>query len=243
MRAVKQKNGGLFAGGSPGGRWVWWACWGLLLTLSSHPAVGQQSVEFATGDDFARRLKAQVQISWSQAPLRPTLERLAQTQGVAVFMDRRLDPQRLLELQLPLAPLSEALQQIAKNQDAAVSWLDPVVYLGPSPTTAKLATLLELNRQQLQQVSGPDRLRWETPAPTAWEFLSQPRQLVAQMAQQRGVTLEGVEQIPHDLWAAQQLPPLDLLQQLTIVLAGFDLCVTLDANGQGASPRFPIAWR
>ena len=210
-----------------------------LLLCVPRPAAGQQSMDFATGADFARRLRQPVQISWSQSPLRPSLERLAQTQRVAVFLDRRLDPQRPLDLHLPLTPLAESLEQIARDQDAAVSWLDPVVYLGPPATTAKLATLLELNRQQLQQVPESARRGWETPAPTSWALLSQPRQLVQQMAGQRGVTLEGVDQIPHDLWAAQQLPPLDLLQQLTIVLAGFDLCVVLDANGQARVASIP----
>ena len=166
-------------------------------------------------------------------------QRLSQTQRVAIFLDRRLDPQRPLELRLPTLPLGDALEQLAQSQGADISFLPPVVYLGPQPTTRKLATVWELGRRQLEQVDRSSRRRWQSVTPTAWPLLSEPRQLVAQWTRQRGVVCTGVERIPHDLWAAQQLPPLDLLQQLTIVLAGFDLSVALDSRGQAQVVPMP----
>ncbi len=181
---------------------------------------------------FSRQLQQSVHIRGSVAPLLPTLQRISQAHGIGIFLDRRLDPQHPLELRGPAQPLAELLQTIAREQGARVSLLAPVAYIGPAPTTDKLATLLELNREQVRQMNPVEQRKWQTVTPTAWPFLTEPRQLVMNWCQMRGVALQGTDQIPHDLWAAQQLPPLDLLQQLTIVLAGFDLCVLFEPNEQ-----------
>jgi hypothetical protein len=204
------------------------------------PAIqGQQRVDFASEREFLQRLQQPVQIRWSRAPLRSTVERLSRTQGLAIFLDRRLDPQQPLELRVSTSSLGGALKQLAKSRGAGVSLLPPVVYLGPPSTTDKLATVWELNRQRVQRLDRSVRLRWQTAVATSWPSLSEPRQLVTDWTRQRGVILSGVERIPHDLWAAQQLPPLDLLHRLTIVLAGFDLSVSVDSAGRASVVRMP----
>ncbi len=104
--------------------------------------------------------------------------------------------------------------------------------MGPRETTQKLATVLQRAKEQLQRLDRTVRQKWQKTGPTVWPFLSEPRQLVAQWAQDRGVHLQGIDRIPHDLWSEQQLPPMDLLHQLTIVLAGFDLHVAFEVDGR-----------
>jgi hypothetical protein len=236
---VKQKNGQILPAVPLLPRILAGTLVGLLLGPNS-PAAGQAWRAAPPAEaHFDQQLQRPVQVRGTAAPLRPTLQRIAQAQGIAVFLDRRLDPQRLVELRGPAVPLGELLQTIARTQGARVSFLGPVAYIGPDPTTGKLATLLEVNREHVRQMSAVERQKWLIPTPTAWPFLTQPRQLVNAWSQQRGVLLGGTEQIPHDLWAAQQLPPLDLLHQLTIVLAGFDLCVIFEPGGQARVAPIP----
>ncbi len=59
--------------------------------------------------------------------------------------------------------------------------------------------------------------RWQ------WEELAEPRTLVQQLAQEAKVQIEGLDEIPHDLWPAADLPPLSWTDRMTLVLTGFGL--------------------
>ncbi|HEX4149984.1 MAG TPA: STN domain-containing protein, partial [Pirellulales bacterium] len=50
---------------------------------------------------------------------------------------------------------------------------------------------------------------------------------------------DGIEQLPHDLWASADLPPLSVTQRLTLLAAQFDLTFRLEENGRAASL---VAW-
>ena len=46
---------------------------------------------------------------------------------------------------------------------------------------------------------------------------------LAQLGQRSGVEITGLEQVPHDLWAAADLPPISLVARLTLIAVQFDL--------------------
>ena len=63
---------------------------------------------------------------------------LSRAQRVAVLIDRRVDPNQKLDLQLSGVPMDAALQQIADRCGLGVSRLGAVVYLGPPPAADHL---------------------------------------------------------------------------------------------------------
>ena len=67
------------------------------------------------------------------------------------------------------------------------------------------------------------------------------------LAEQNKLQIDGLNQIPHDLWAAADLPPLDLSDRLTLVLAQFELTFALSADGNSiqlvAMPDKPVIER
>jgi hypothetical protein len=65
-----------------------------------------------------------------------------------------------------------------------------------------------------------------------WDEATEPRQLLDDLAQQAGVAIENPEQMPHDLWAAGDLPALPWTDRLTLLLAGFDLTFSVESGGQ-----------
>ena len=74
-----------------------------------------------------------------------------------------------------------------------------------------------------------------------WDELSEPRQLVGQLAGEAGVTIAHGELIPHDLWPAVDLPPLSWVDRLTLVAAEFDLTFQIGASGQVDLVPIPAA--
>ena len=49
------------------------------------------------------------------------------------------------------------------------------------------------------------------------------------------IEIQGTDRIPHDLWAAGDLPPLNLTDRLTLVAAQFDLTFAIDPTGESVS--------
>ena len=65
----------------------------------------------------------------------------------------------------------------------------------------------------------------------AWDDLATPRELVTKLAAENGVELAGLELVPHDLWAAADLPPLLWTDRLTLLAIQFDLTFAISADG------------
>ena len=63
-----------------------------------------------------------------------------------------------------------------------------------------------------------------------WPRLSEPRQIVTSLAEQNGWRIVDAERIPHDLWAANELTDLNLAEQLTVLLLGFNLTFEFQAD-------------
>jgi hypothetical protein len=73
--------------------------------------------------------------------------------------------------------------------------------------------------------------RWRRTSPCEWPEPTEPRALMARWLSEAHIPAAGLDQIPHDLWAARELPPLDMLQRLVITLAGFQLAPRVNADG------------
>ena len=66
-----------------------------------------------------------------------------------------------------------------------------------------------------------------------------PRDLLAQLAEQNSVEIAGLDRVPHDLWAAADLPPVSLIDRLTLIAIQFDLTFTV-ASGDARIELVPL---
>jgi hypothetical protein len=200
--------------------------------LAASVASAQQPVQWKTGVVFRQQLDAPgAGITWEDRSLREGLMRLSQTHGVAIFLDRRIDPGRLITLTLRDQTLEAIIRTIATAAIADVAIYGPVVYVGPRQTTRQLATLAALRRQEVAKMPSEARTRLLKAQAWQWEELAQPRQLALELAQQANVTVKNAEAIPHDLWPAVSLPPLPWLDRLTLLVVGFGLTFEIDDRG------------
>lgn len=187
---------------------------------------------WATGAEAAARLAQGIGVAWSDVQLRPALARLAETQRFALLVDRRLDPGRRVALTIEDTTLAEALRRIAAELGVGLSVWDELAYFGPADTAHRLLTVAALRTDEAQRLSIDARRRWLKRAPLVWPDFAQPRELVAVLANEVGARVTGIERVPHDLWAAADLPPLTAVERLTLLLAQFDLTFRLHDDGQ-----------
>jgi hypothetical protein len=64
-----------------------------------------------------------------------------------------------------------------------------------------------------------------------WEDLSTPRDLLAALAADSHLEIQGADRIPHDLWAAADAPPANFIDRLTLIAGQFDLTFRFADDG------------
>lgn len=187
-----------------------------------------------TGTRFHRQLQVPVGLMWRNTPLQTALDHLANSQRIAIFLDRRVDPSQTIDLAVHQVPLEKAVAQLAAKLDVGVTYIGPVIYLGPVEVAGKLATLVEALHDKIERQPPAVRKVWQRPSPWHWPDLAQPRELLEALGRQSGIEITGMDQVPHDLWRATHLPPLTLAERLVLVAAGFNLTVEMSADGRSA---------
>ncbi|MHB0955559.1 MAG: hypothetical protein ACYC0X_04195 [Pirellulaceae bacterium] len=187
-----------------------------------------------TGQQFERALETRVRdVVWSAGtPLRQAVTTLARTQGVAIMLDRRVDPESAIELSVHDVTIREVIEQLAAQCGAASCYLEGVVYLGPRAELVDLSTVAQARRAEAQHLPRPQAQRCVAARVWGWEALAEPRALMETLAHEANVTVDGLAELPHDLWPAMELPALAWTDRVTLVLAGFGKTFEFIDGGQ-----------
>lgn len=165
--------------------------------------------------------------AWQGQTLRRALQVLATTEEVSLLLDRRVDPDQTIDGTFA-GSLDQRLAALASQLDVGISVIGKVVYLGPPTVTRRLATMVELKRVEVGKRAPELARRLARSQPFSWADLDTPRELVARLCQEAEIQTANLDQIPHDLWAGNQLPALPVSHRLALVLAGFDLTYKFD---------------
>ena len=189
------------------------------------------SPAWKTGPALRKVLDAPISLVWGDREARGAFDSLSRSTGVAIFLDRRVDPGHLLTLKVANEPLRTVLQSAAGQVDAGVALVGAVVYVGPKATAGKLLALATLRQQETGKLPAEVRLRLTKSAAWSWGEPAEPRQLLNDLATRGGVRVENPELVPHDLWPAATWPALAWTERMTLVLAGFELTYELKDSG------------
>jgi hypothetical protein len=184
-----------------------------------------------------RQLDARVGVNWSSIPLRRALNNLARNQRVAIMLDRRVDPDQRIDFSASNVPLIDLVGGVAKKCGLGVSRVGPVLYVAPVDTARKLATLVELRRDDIRSLPLGMRQRLMRAMPMQWPWLATPRQIAQRLSSESGIRFYRIEeQIPHDLWPAGDLPPMGFAERASLLGAGFGM--TFEFSPDGTAIRF-----
>jgi hypothetical protein len=185
-----------------------------------------------TGAALQKRLADDVDVVWTGNPFRVAVQRLSKAYRVAVLMDRRIDPNQRVDINVASVSLASAIQEIAERRQLAVAQLGPVVYLGPMEAALRLRTLAMLREEEVRQLGPAGSGKFLRRKSLEWPDLATPRDLLEQLAEESGVKIAGMEQVPHDLWAAASLPPLTWIDRVTLITNQFDLTFETSDGGR-----------
>ncbi|MBA3485309.1 MAG: hypothetical protein H0T51_26230 [Pirellulales bacterium] len=208
-----------------------------LATIIAICAMGQgatcraQSRSAAT-QQLEQRLAARVSVAWEGQELATALQRLADSQRLPLWIDRRVDPNAPIELTANDQPLSDVLDSIGAPHGWAATPYHGMLYFGPKQTASELLTLSALARQSIAKAPPDVRSRWLKPEAWTIARLSEPRGLLKQLARSAGAAVVDEREVPHDLWPERQLPPMSALDRAILLLSGFDLTCQISADGR-----------
>ena len=205
------------------------ACLVLAIWLCPLPAAAQK---IPVERQFERQMQQRVSVTWQRQELGQALERLSVTQQISVWLDRRVDPQQLVDLQFSDMPLYQGIEKLATQHQLGVSQLGPVIYVGPRQSAQELDALSQQARRMLAHVPTSQRRRWLEAEACGWPRLGEPRRILVEWFTSAKISLHGDESIPHDLWRARHWPPLSLVDRVVLVLVGFDLTCQISRDGK-----------
>ncbi len=200
-------------------------------------------------------LDAAVNATWTRLPLRDWTARVAALAGKPVILDRRIDPDRLVTRTARGEPLADVIRAVAQEAGATVEELPGTIRLVPASARGRAAAAADDLDRRLAAIPAPQRKPLVKPEPWRWPTGARPRDLVTAALAEAGLTVEGLDAIPHDHFPAAELPPLPLAERLDLVLAHFDLrilwsgdrgrprgrIVAIDADLSPPPPRRPDA--
>ena len=172
-------------------------------------------------------------VFWSAVPLRQVVRSVSTSQQVAVLLDRRADPDQALDFTLNDVTVEGLLRRIAKDCGLGITMVGPVTYLGPTAAAARLRTIALLRKEEAEKLPAEAGRAWLHSEPLAWDDFARPRELLRGLASAAGIEISGLEQVPHDLWASADLPPLTLVERLTLIAEQFNLTFRVVRDGQG----------
>ena len=182
------------------------------------------------------RLDAAVHASWTNLPLRDWAERAGQLAGRPVVVDRAIDPGTPVTMNCVGEPLREILDRVAASAGGGVDLLQSSIRILPVARAGLAARAEQARETELARLPAPCRQALAARDAWAWPAGSRPRDLVASAARHSGLSLVGLDAVPHDHLPAGALPPLTLAERLDLVLADYGLRVEWARPEPGHGP-------
>ena len=197
------------------------------LALFAWAAVASATTTWTAGlgradNATSRGLATPVTATWAGLPLRQVAARLAEIGGIAIVVDRRLDPDTSITLDISAEPLDAVLARVAEAAQADVAPYAGHVRLVPRGSAAALAAAERMRATELRAAGASLRTRATKAATSSWEDGAVPRELVARVAAEAGIEIDGLDALPHDHFPQARLPALAHADQLDLLLAHFD---------------------
>ena len=212
--------------------WIGVAMLSAITSAITSNADDTKRVMWLSGPALENQFAQSIALNWQNTPLKTAISDLARLQRVPFVLDRRVDPSRSVQFSASQVPLAAACEQLATQCGLGFCRLGPLGYFGPKEITARLRTVAVLRREEAQRLAPEMRAVWSKSERWQWDDFATPRELLTQLAQKAGLQTANLELLPHDLWAAADLPPMSLVDRVTFLTAQFDLTFRYDDGGR-----------
>ena len=159
-----------------------------------------------------------VSVAWQGMPLRTACAGLESLVGRPVVLDRRVDPDTPVSLDVREAPVAEALERLCAATGTGCAVLPATIRIVPRGLAAEVVAEERNRRAAVDALPPARRAIARRDAPWSWADGATPGALAAAAADQAGIALDGLDALPHDHLAGADLPALPLAERLDLIL-------------------------
>jgi len=176
-------------------------------------------------------LETEVRAAWEGVPIRDWARRVSAATGVPVIVDLRLDPGLRVSIASDGDSLRSVLDRVALAAGAVVESAGAAIRLVPRERAGRGPAVAAARHRDLARLPEELRRLAVQEAGWAWQAAARPRDLVGEALGGAGITIAGLDRIPHDHLPAESLPPLSLAERLDLLLASYDLRIAWSPAG------------
>lgn len=185
--------------------------------------------KYSTSGRFKQTLKQTFTFRWRRVVLREILTTFSDEYEISILLDRRIDPDQLTQGTLKDIPLQQGIESIAKQAKARVQVVANTLYIVPLSSVGNIEATIRNRKGELlallknKQFPRLRRSKLTRRNTIHWNDLDTPREIVTKITKRYGLKVNGLDQIPHDLWATATLPDISCYEALSLVLNQYDL--------------------
>lgn len=203
---------------------AFWLVLSLLLLLFAQPVSAQSA-------KIQALWKKQLSLQFADLSLRDALDSLAKSQNVDIMLDRRVDPNRLVEVKIDRASLRETFEKLALSLGLDFCPIGSVAYLGPRGSAQQLLQTLSQHRHYLSQF--PQQIAKTYLESGSWSCsrLDTPQMVLSKLANRQNVRWSNLDRLPHDLLPNCQFKEVTLCETVALLLIGFEHTFSISEDG------------
>jgi len=179
-----------------------------------------------TGAEFTKALNRPLLVHQDYSPVKTTLNRLSADRRIAICLDRRIDPESLLPVDLQSSFFDEGVSNLVQSLPASVVVIADSLFVTTPATATSLRTRIALAEQQLENLPGMNAMRkleLTQKTPLFWDRLASPRKTLIGFAEKFRVSIENPEAIPHDLWDEGGMSTASFVAGASVIAAQYGL--------------------
>ena len=199
--------------------------WSVCIPVSAQVSTGS-TTNWHRGKDLQKSSRLPLSVTWSDTPIRQQLDALSQQQRRSMFLDRRVDPTQLISLTVRDSTTEQVAWKAADEAGLGVARVGDLLYFGPKDSATRLPFVIEALKKQIPK---QQRSKWEGRSELRWRTATNTTEFATWFEQVHGIKFDG--DIPYDVWPQGDWPSLSLLEQVSLLLVGFDRSFQISDDG------------
>ncbi|MDR1384996.1 MAG: hypothetical protein LBJ67_14270 [Planctomycetaceae bacterium] len=172
-----------------------------------------------------------IHFSSNGAPIRETLTQFAESHHLGFLLDRQIDPEMPLVVEIPQATVSSVFAQIAEKYHLGFCEFETTAYIGSEESADFLRILVALRKQQFSKLPKEKNDVFLNPISFRVELLDTPKITLKRLCDKIGLDGTAFEKLPHDQLSAMHFPQESPNTILALLLIGFDEMYLISKNG------------
>ncbi|MEZ6095116.1 MAG: hypothetical protein R3C03_12950 [Pirellulaceae bacterium] len=193
----------------------------LILSIFCGKLAAQPS--WVTGKQFEFNLRENyLSARFDGGRFRDQIQLVTRNSKVAIWIDREVNPETSLELQVEAANMEQIAWLAAERNHATVYIWNDLLYIGPAEKVARLTDLRASLAESLQRVAAGPRKKLGEPIAVSFPRYTAIVPWLKEFVVEHDVAIRNLDDMPYDVWDAIDTPEIPLVELIALIAIGFD---------------------